>query len=149
MLQIGDWIRLVQRQFKRAGTCDLRISLQGRYPSVVDLSAFRIRNTAVTMHGSTLLQGPAPMNVSLSDANGKPFRSSCIHIWEGLGLSPGRHHSSSHMEPHHTDPSDSEKQISFRQQPRSLRNDPPLQAELTRAYIRRIIVGREGRVKLP
>src|SRR5919204_667250 len=52
-----EWIRWLRCRLRGTGTCDLRFTLQGRYPSVVNLAAFGIKNAAVTIHGSALLAG--------------------------------------------------------------------------------------------
>lgn len=49
-----SWLRCL---FRGAKTCDIRFSLQGRYASIVDLSAFRITNTVVAIHGAALHAG--------------------------------------------------------------------------------------------
>ena len=128
---------------------DLRFSLQGRYPSVVDLSEFRIRNTAVTMHGSALLAGAGITEREFIGSEPDAISERLCSYLDHTGLHPGRNHLIIlDMEPNYPNPNpgpnDPRERISF--PPAGLgryEGDPTLQAALIQAYITRINVARE------
>jgi hypothetical protein len=127
-----------------AGTCDLRFTLQGRYASVVDLSAFGIKNTAVTIHGSALLAGT---NITedefISVQNEEVIIDALNRYLTRNALNPGRHDLLIlDMEPRYRDPNDPEKWIHF--SPSNLGEyDPVMRDQLILAYIRRLSVARK------
>jgi hypothetical protein len=128
---------------------DLRFSLQGRYPSVVDLSEFGIRNTAVTMHGSALLAGAGINERAFIGSEREAIAERLRSYLENTELHPGRNHLIIlDMEPNYPnpnpDPNDPRERIGF--PPAGLgryEDDPTLQAALIQAYITRINVARE------
>src|SRR4029453_1006165 len=96
-----------ERRARRASMRDLRFSLQGRYPSVVDLTGFGIRNTAVTMHGSALLAGDGINERELIGSEREAMSERLRAYLEKTGLRPGRNHLLVlDMEPNYPNPND-------------------------------------------
>jgi hypothetical protein len=130
---------------ERGLSCELRFTLQGRYPSVIDLRAFRVTNTAVTIHGSALLAGNDITEADFIKAEEKSISRAFRSYLERNALLPGRHHLIIlDMEPSYPDPSDPDRSISF--SPGNIgryEDNQSLQAELIQAYVTRIIVARE------
>jgi hypothetical protein len=124
--------------------CDFRFSLQGRYPSTLDLSAFGISNTAVTIHGFALHAGHGIDEDEF-------IRKKVPEITEALNsyldnrpqLNPAPNHLIIlDMEPSYPDPKNPTDQVNFA--PKDLGEyDERQQVKLVRAYIRRIRVARK------
>ena len=76
-------------------TCDLRFSLQGRYASVLDLSAFGITNAAVTIHGHALHAGngiPEAEFIDLAKEGGKFIKARLHDYLRKSNLNFGSNH---------------------------------------------------------
>src|SRR4029453_8095141 len=136
-----------ERRARRASMRDLRFSLQGRYPSVVDLTEFGIRNTAVTMHGSALLAGDGINEREFIGSTREAISERLCSYLENTGLRPGRNHLIIlDMEPNYPNPNPKEPRERIAFPPGGLghyEDDPTLQAALIQAYVTRINVARE------
>lgn len=135
-----EWIRWLRCRLRGTGTCDLRFSLQGRYPSVVDLSAFGISNTAVTIHGRALLAGKGITIKEFILTENKDICDALYSYLESNPLNPKRNDLIIlDLEPRYKDPSG--KWITF--PPSQLgKFDPDTRDQLILAYIRRLSVAR-------
>jgi hypothetical protein len=125
--------------------CDIRFSLQGRYPSELDLSTFGITNTAVTIHGFALHAGKGITEDDfINKKEGDIAQQLVTYLDNRPSINPGLNHLVIlDMEPSYPDPADptGKKQINF--SPKNLgRYDACQQIELIRAYRRRIKVAR-------
>jgi hypothetical protein len=123
--------------------CDFRFSLQGRYPSVLDLSAFGITKTAVTIHGFALHAGHGIDENEFSNKKVPEITDALnTYLDNRPMLNPGPNHLIIlDMEPSYPDPT-GEDQINFA--PKDLWHyDERQQIKLIRAYIRRIRVARK------
>lgn len=124
--------------------CDFRFSLQGRYPSVLDLSAFGITKTAVTIHGFALHAGH---DIDVDEFIKKKVPEITEALNSYLNNRPLLNPAPNHlvildMEPSYPDPENPTDQINFA--PKDLwRYDERQQVKLIRAYIRRIRVARK------
>jgi hypothetical protein len=126
--------------------CDFRFTLQGRYPSGTDLSAFGMTNTAVTIHGFALHAGDGINEDDFINKHDEDELSQKLETYlDNRPINPGPNHLIIlDMEPSYPDPKDptGEKQIQF--SPKDLgRYNGALQADLIEAYKRRIKVARQ------
>ncbi len=126
--------------------CDIRFSLQGRYPSELDLSAFGITNTAVTINGFALHAGKGITEDDFIKKTESDIAQKLVTYLDNRpSINPGLNHLVIlDMEPSYPDPEDptGEKQIHF--SPKDLgRYNERQQVKLIRAYIRRIRVARK------
>ena len=138
------WIRWLRCRLRGAGTCDLRFTLQGRYPSVVDLSAFGIQNTAVTIHGSALLAGKGITEDEFIKTVKEEVIAGALNSYLAKrALTPRRNDLVVlDLEPSYPDPNDPEKSINF--SPSQLGEyNPLMRDQLIQAYIRRLSVARK------
>lgn len=129
--------------------CDVRFSLQGRYASVLDLSAFGITNTSVTIHGAAFYAGKGIDEIRFICMDRKRIAKRLKEYLKDRNLRPGLDDLIIlDMEPNYKDASG--ESINF--SPGSLgRYECPspepygktMQDELIKAYIRRISVARE------
>ena len=137
------WIRRLWCRIRGGGPCDLRFTLQGRYATVVDLSAYRIENSALTIHGFALQAGAGINEDQFINTPEDEITASLNTYLDRRGLKPGRNDLLVlDMEPRYPDPTNPGKQISF--SPGNLgRYNPERQAELVEGYVRRIIAARD------
>jgi hypothetical protein len=124
---------------------DIRFSLQGRYASVVDLSAFGVENTAVTLPGRALHAGDGINEAQFVGMSEGDIAGRLNSYLNRNNLTPGRGHLIIlDMEPSYPDPNNPGEQISF--SPSKLGNykdDPKLQRKIINAYSLRIDVSRQ------
>ena len=80
--------------FRRPATCDIRFSLQGRYPDpeITDLNAFGIRNTAITLHGSALFAGRGITIKDFVQKEPGEIRERLSRHLDERGIKPLKHH---------------------------------------------------------
>jgi hypothetical protein len=124
---------------------DIRFSLQGRYASVLDLSALCITNSAVTIHGSALHAGQGITEDEFINEHTEAELSRQLNSYLDRNIpNPGiKHLFILDMEPGYPDPNDptGEKHIQF--SPSDLGEyEGDLRDQLIKAYGRRIKVAR-------
>jgi hypothetical protein len=124
---------------------EIRFSLQGRYASVLDLSAFCITNSAVSIHGSALHAGKGITEDEFINKHTEAELAGQFNSYLDRNLpNPGFNHLFIlDMEPGYVKHDDSNEEINVQFSPSDLGNyEGELRDQLIKAYVRRIKVAR-------
>lgn len=121
--------------------CDIRFSLQSRYATAIDLSAFGVTNNTVTISGVALL---APNEITVSDFIAKTDAEIRAALENHL-LSRGIHSDTNHLIVIDIEPRDASMDPARAFSPASLHlwEGDPRQEQIIEGYKRRIAVARE------